>query len=643
MDLDKLDFIEKFDLSSLHDDHGNGDNLVVLVKSWATMLLDSPIGDIKPRRTLTRVLSRFKYDFKSEVAKLATLGDELNDSILVTDQGDRVLSLHHKFSKTPIFREYALWYETGDSKLYSYIIDYLWWGKKADYVDPQFQSKAFRQWAEIEYDLERLVIPEHLLQDLHRVISLSGITSVNGLDLDDMNFRHGSGAVSEEKSKALSFKMHNVRYDSKIDREILDLLMDFRSQPSNSLVIPDELLWLKGSLGEAEPSRSYSRLMFVPKDYKSVRSICMEPVTYMWAQQAIMNALVEAIHRNPVYGKMIDIKDQSKNRKSAILASEDLQYATVDLSAASDRIANFLVKRIFDGLLLDLLQGSRTDDVMLPSGHIVKLNKFAPMGSALCFPTQCLIFSSVILLAYRLAELNIDVNTYIRSGQASFDRMPRPDKWTRVYGDDLIVLERQTSAIISLLTTLGFQVNSAKSFFGAKKFRESCGAFALHGQEIDVDLFKVKGLRDKKPTWIQSMIDLINRMFYKDRFHVRLYLMRQLPENTYIISSVTSPNKDMPHHVVGYLNNNYGLRCHKSKTFNDDGVTKLYRIQYPIAPIKGFKSEALDRYSYARWLQSSSKNPERTISIVVPPGIGRSKPTVGDAGKPALRWGWMPA
>ena len=86
--------------------------------------------------------------------------------------------------------------------------------------------------------------------------------------------------------------------------------------------------------------------------------------------------------------------------------------------------------------------------------HEIRLKKFAPMGSALCFPIECIIFGSIVRLANREKGVNTEF---------------------RVYGDDLVVDDRIFLKVIELLEVFGFRVNVDKTFFPYHPFKESCG------------------------------------------------------------------------------------------------------------------------------------------------------------------------
>lgn len=263
-----------------------------------------------------------------------------------------------------------------------------------------------------------------------------------------------------------------------------------------------------------------ARLVAVPKSTLTSRTICMEPATLQFAQQGVLAAIAEWFRYQPVLRRCIHLKDQEVNRCAARSGSQFGELATIDLSSASDTVSWDLVRRIFAGT--DYLQwclATRSRAVKLPSDEVIQLNKFAPMGSALCFPTECLVFACACELTAR--------------------RHRTPSMY-KVYGDDIVIEEDLTEDLILLLTSLGFKVNIQKSFTGASvvNFRESCGGEYVCG----VDTTPLRLSRwltgDKpdlatilcRPQVISRYVSLINEMHTCDLSAARAYLLKEICE-----------------------------------------------------------------------------------------------------------------
>jgi hypothetical protein len=99
------------------------------------------------------------------------------------------------------------------------------------------------------------------------------------------------------------------------------------------------------------------------------------------------------------------------------------------------------------------------------------MRKFAPMGSAVCFPLECIVFAIICEASVRH-----------QSGRRSrkYDYV--------VYGDDIVIRAEYYDTAIEILSQLGFAVNSTKSFGDrypdVVPFREACGIEALGGKDI---------------------------------------------------------------------------------------------------------------------------------------------------------------
>nr|QDH89759.1 MAG: RNA-dependent RNA polymerase [Leviviridae sp.] len=113
------------------------------------------------------------------------------------------------------------------------------------------------------------------------------------------------------------------------------------------------------------------------------------------------------------------------------------------------------------------------------------------MGSALCFPMEAMVFTTLIFLGIQ-RSLNKplyprDLKRYVGS--------------VRVYGDDLIVPVDQVPSVVRTLEHFGARVGSDKSFWTGK-FRESCGREYFNGHDVSItrvrQAFRHNGLTLKR-------------------------------------------------------------------------------------------------------------------------------------------------
>jgi hypothetical protein len=225
----------------------------------------------------------------------------------------------------------------------------------------------------------------------------------------------------------------------------------------------------RSSVKKVESDTYPSRLAFVPKDSRGPRTICMEPHETMYFQKGVQELLYEFIEEySPAKGR-INFTDQTINRQLALKASLDRSLATIDLKDASDMVSWSLIQKLLekDQEWLAVLDALRTPVVSYSTSttdYNIPLKKFAPMGSALCFPIEAMLFYSIC-------------------------RTVTEEVW--VYGDDLVVPTYLVGKIIGRLEDFGLVVNHDKSLFTGY-FRESCGGDFYRGHEIGV--LKLKSL-----------------------------------------------------------------------------------------------------------------------------------------------------
>lgn len=317
------------------------------------------------------------------------------------------------------------------------------------------------------------------------------------LNFDDSSLRpnHGPGAVATPGVKGIIAKYRDMSYDSRVDYMLRKSGLD--------------TLEAYGVDTSKEETRA-ARFICVPKTWKSLRGICAEPSSLMFYQQGVMACILDAVSKSYLSG-YLDLSDQSSSMSMALEGSRTGQLATIDLSEASDSVTAQLVRDIFGkSKLCRWLLATRSTSVNL-SGSNVKTSRFAPMGSACCFPIECLIFLGICL------------------GTARQKLSPSPLGKLRVYGDDLICPSDLAIPIMDNLDRCGFTVNSAKSYWKGY-FRESCGEVAWAGHSIvPIQLKTVLGFycdRHLNYEGRQQLIDLLNLLEKSGYHRTRSFLLR---------------------------------------------------------------------------------------------------------------------
>lgn len=235
-------------------------------------------------------------------------------------------------------------------------------------------------------------------------------------------------------------------------------------------------------------------LKFVPKQLDKLRVITMEPSSLMFFQQGVASMIYALISRSH-WRHHIDVRLAELNCDLAWEGSLTGEYATADLSNASDGVKYHLVKSLSQrSCLREALAATRSREVLYDGQRLVT-NYFAPMGSACCFPVECAVFGAIV---------------------DSIMRRHRDRRAWRVYGDDIILPSDYYNELVERLGDLGFVVNEDKSFTGSHPFRESCGGDYFRG--IHVTPVRVsrrwRGLRPaaSRPSTIEGNIDLANRL-----------------------------------------------------------------------------------------------------------------------------------
>lgn len=218
------------------------------------------------------------------------------------------------------------------------------------------------------------------------------------------------------------------------------------------------------------------KLTFVPKNAKTNRSIVIEPIVNSIFQKGVGSYIKRRLKRFN-----IDLSDQERNQNMAREGSESGNYATLDLSMASDCISKELVWSLLPFEWAQFLSELRTGEVTLPKSitpdiciseqmeaymqpdSTYSLQKFSSMGNGFTFELESLIFYGLCSAVCELASIDI---TEIG-----------------VYGDDLIVPTSIHGTVTELLNHCGFSLNTDKSFWQGP-FRESCGADYFKGFDI---------------------------------------------------------------------------------------------------------------------------------------------------------------
>lgn len=145
-----------------------------------------------------------------------------------------------------------------------------------------------------------------------------------------------------------------------------------------------------------------SRLAFVPKTWKTHRTICLEPEGNMRWQCALGAVLKQRLRDRTsrtrysfgetAKARGVDLFDQSYNQRLAEIGSYTGMLATIDLSQASDSVSLGLCQELLPPEWFDFICEIRSPYVQLPDGRWHKLEKVSSMGNGFTFELESLIF-----------------------------------------------------------------------------------------------------------------------------------------------------------------------------------------------------------------------------------------------------------
>lgn len=309
------------------------------------------------------------------------------------------------------------------------------------------------------------------------------------LDLQDIRPAHGPGAVATRQKLWSKYEWKNVC------RRITDVY-PFDAYFCASL---GHVCDIYQNLSQISDCESPARVILVPKDSRGPRLISCEPVDHQWIQQGIMRATVRRVEDYHLTRWNVFFTDQGPNQRGALLGSLNGRYATLDLNEASDRVSVGLVNLLFPETAKPFLFAARSLSTVLPNSSELRLQKFAPMGSATCFTTLALTIWSILTAA-------------------------APDRDTRerilVYGDDVIVPTAFAEDAMEQLESFGLRINRDKSCIKGS-FRESCGTDAFKGESVTPVRFRTVWSSAPSPEVYTSWIAYANAAF--DRHYFSLY------------------------------------------------------------------------------------------------------------------------
>lgn len=321
---------------------------------------------------------------------------------------------------------------------------------------------------------------------------------LRGLDLDNIPVKHGPGVVSTKEKP----------WDKYMFRNVSDRITNHYAYDDYFCASLGHVCDIYGGFGTRSSTSHPAKVLLVPKDSRGPRLISCEPLDNQWIQQGIRAALYERVEKHRLTRDHVFFTDQQPNRDAAQNGSCHGKLATLDLKEASDRVGLELVRLLFPSEIVERLECCRSEVTVLPGGAEIKLKKFAPMGSALCFPIMALVIWAILDSATRDKDVRESI---------------------LVYGDDVIVPTAFAADAITALEMVGLLVNQEKSCTKGF-FRESCGMDAYSG--VDVTPVKIKTVWTSVPSpdSFVSWIEYANSLYGGKYYAAHDYIVGRLSE-----------------------------------------------------------------------------------------------------------------
>lgn len=438
---------------------------------------------------------------------------------------------------------------------------------------PSVQRKNIAQFIAVDESLGKIDFRSEPLAPIIDRAKTFIDTLFQGVD-DDLDLRPcpGPGATNSPTEHHMRYEPHVV-YAQLEDQFPADEW--FYSHPWDVVLRAREYLTL--------PRVNFptSRFKFVHKYVGKPRGICIEENETQWCQQALKGYLYQLIENHSMTRGRVNFADQKVNGDLALRSSDDMSYATIDMSEASDRVSRELVHRLFiDTPIFEMLDAVSTRVITFPKELGVcgdlKVQKFAPMGSAVCFPVMALVHFALIK-----AIVQMSAPGYAKEAS----------KHVFVYGDDIIVPRGVVQAVFDYLPLFGMKVNEDKSFHRSR-FRESCGVHAYKGVNVTPVYmnYTLTAAHERKDT--TRLLSLVAKedAYYRKRYASTARVIRE--HTTLLYGQIPFVDPDSP--LLGWKREGCDHTLHQkveSKGRKFDADTQSFKYKLRCVVPKGKRNE----------------------------------------------------
>lgn len=327
-------------------------------------------------------------------------------------------------------------------------------------------------------------------------VSRCVLPNIESFDERELPCKHGPGAVFEKISGNRKWSAL-LTYSSKLEELGFDCV--YSSNGDTRLKVDSAILNEYGVSGDT------ARLITVPKNSTSRRTITVEPIVRQYVQQGFNTLLRDNISRCGVLKRCLALTDQTLNSNLALVSSRTGEFATIDLKSASDLLSLWLVERIFRfrPSFLSGILSCRSPKVNVGVLDIT-LRKYAGMGNATTFPVQSVVFAVLAITAL------------LDGKRPSYRNVQRVASTIRIYGDDIIVPTSGARQVVDWITKAGLTVNLRKSFL-VGNFKESCGIDAYRGVNITPLYLRhcPVSLSLKEPNVVSHLVSFANQAWLR--------------------------------------------------------------------------------------------------------------------------------
>jgi len=378
----------------------------------------------------------------------------------------------------------------------------LMFGKMELRCTPEREHKAIQKYVECEQEV-RSSDAELEERDLLEFVSMSDLLFGSLFSKIDRDIYYGNILPGHGPGSTADGLTGNRKFNQAVWTDRLQSVF-----PVGDFTIPNWRFNLElEKVSFLEPGSEVPvKVTLVPKTLKTPRVIAMEPTCMQYMQQGILRSFLGHLEGDNFLSRVIGIRDQVPNQELALRGSVDNQTATLDLSDASDRVSNQLVRSMVHRWphFSAALDATRSRRAVLPDGRVIRLAKYASMGSALCFPVEAMVFLTMVFVGIQ-RSLNTPLNRHAINSYVDS---------VRVYGDDLIVPTRHVLGVVQSLELFGARVGLDKSFWTGK-FRESCGREYFNGHDVSITR-----VRQALPTHRQDVTGVVSTVSLRNQLYL---------------------------------------------------------------------------------------------------------------------------